>query len=243
MLTDLVKPGNRIDIQTVEQAILGSSAEAKVYSSKIYDILDDEKLEILMPMNGTKLILLPVDGEYQFCFYTAKGLYQCTVRIVERYKENNVYLLLCEMTSPIGKYQRREYYRLACILPMRSRDLMEEEIKAMEDFKYQLMAGLPLTKGNIVDISGGGIRFVSNARYEPGTPIVVYFNLNVHGKETTYELFGDVLSSKQNDVKKELYEHRLKFTVIDNKQREEIIRFVFEEERKSRNRRITESER
>lgn len=243
MLTDLVKPGNRIDIQTVEHAILGSASDAKVYSSKIYDILDDEKLEILMPMNGTKLILLPIDGEYQFCFYTAKGLYQCTVRIVERYKENSIYLLLCEMTSPIGKYQRREYYRLACTLPMRSRDLMEEEIKAIEEFNYRLTAGLPLSKGEIVDISGGGIRFVTSDRYEPGTQIVVYFNLNVHGKETTYELIGDVLSSKQNDVNKKIYEHRLKFTVIDNRQREEIIRYIFEEERKSRSSRSAESER
>lgn len=243
MLTDLVKPGNRIDIQSVEHAILGSASDSKVYSSRIYDILDDEKLEILMPMNGTKLILLPIDGEYQFCFYTSKGLYQCTVRIVERYKENSIYLLLCEMTSPIGKYQRREYYRWACTLPMRSRELMDEEIKAMEEFNYRLMAGLPLAKGEIVDISGGGIRFVSAEKYEPGTQIVVYFNLNVHGKETTYELIGEVLSSKKNDVKKEIYEHRLKFTVIDNKQREEIIRYVFEEERKSRSRRGAESER
>lgn len=241
MLTDIVKPGNRIDIQTVEHAILGASSDAKVYSSKIYDILDDEKLEILMPMKGTKLILLPVDGEYQFCFYTAKGLYQCTVRIVERYKENSIYLLLCEMTSPIGKYQRREYYRLSCILPMRSRDLMEEEIKAIEKFDYQLIAGLPLTKGEIVDISGGGIRFVTSDRYEPGTQIVVYFNLNVHGKESTYELIGEVLSSKQNDVNKGIYEHRLKFTAIDNRKREEIIRYIFEEERKSRSSRGAES--
>lgn len=243
MLTDIVKPGNRIDIQSVEHAILGSASDGKVYSSKIYDILDDEKLEILMPMNGTKLILLPVDGEYQFCFYTAKGLYQCTVRIVERYKENSIYLLLCEMTSPIGKYQRREYYRWPCTVPMRTRELMEEEIKAIEEFKYQLMSGLPLARGEIVDISGGGIRFVSSEKYEPGTQIVVNFNLNVHGKETAYELIGDVLSSRQNDVKKEIYEHRLKFTVIDNRQREEIIRYVFEEERKSRNRRGTELER
>ena len=126
---------------------------------------------------------------------------------------------------------------------MRMRELMDEEIKAIEEFKYQLMAGLPLAKGEIVDISGGGIRFVTSEKYEPGTQIVVYFNLNVHGKETTYELVGDVLSRRRNDVKREIYEHRLKFTVIDNRQREEIIRYVFEEERKSRSRRIAESER
>ncbi len=240
MLTELVKPGNKIEIQTVEHAILGAASKSKMYTSRIYDILDDEKLEILMPMDGTKLILLPVDGEYQFCFYTDKGLYQCTVRIVERYKENNIYLLVCEMTSPLGKYQRREYYRYACTLPLRTRDLMQEEVKTIEAGKFQIQIGLPLTRGNIVDISGGGLRFVSPVRYEPGVQILVCFSLNYHGKETSYELAGLILSSRENEVRKGEFEHRLKFTVIDNVQREGIIRYIFEEERKSRSRRSIE---
>lgn len=240
MLTEFVKPGNRIEIQTVEHAILGAASNSKMYTSRIYDVLDDEKLEILMPMDGTKLILLPVDGEYQFCFYTDKGLYQCTVRIVERYKSNNVYLLVCEMTSPLGKYQRREYYRYACTLPLRTRDLMDEEIRTIEEGRYHMQIGLPLTRGQIVDISGGGIRFVTSVRYEPGMQIAVCFSLNIHGREMPYELAGMVLSSKENEVRRGEYEHRVKFTAVSNNEREEIIRYIFEEERKSRNRRNIE---
>lgn len=237
MLTDLVKPGDKIEIQAVEGAIMGQNASRKkIYTSQIYDILDDEKLEIMMPMDGTKLILLPVDGEYQFCFYTKKGLYQCFIRVVERYKDNNVYILLCEMTSPIGKYQRREYYRFACSLPVRTRELLDEELEALKELKYHMWIGIPLTKGNIVDISGGGIRFVSSVKYPEGKQIAICFFLNMHGKEVTYELVGKILKSKESGAKKGEYEHRVKFTVISNSQREEIIRYIFEEERKSRRR-------
>jgi c-di-GMP-binding flagellar brake protein YcgR len=236
MLTELVRPGEKIEIQAVENAILSSSAKKKVYTSKIYDVLDDEQMEILMPMDGTKLILLPVDGEYQFCFYTRNGLYQCFIRIVDRYKSNNVYLLLCEVTSPLGKYQRREYYRYACTLPLKTRDLLDEEVKSVENKQYHPMIGLPMTKSQIVDISGGGIRFMAPVSYEPGKQIAISFSLNVHGKETPYELVGEILSSREHEIQKGSYEHRLKYTVVGNKQREEIIRYIFEEERKSRSR-------
>ncbi|MGN0131777.1 MAG: flagellar brake protein [Lachnospiraceae bacterium] len=236
MLTEFIRPGDKIEIQAVEQAILGSASNKKAYTSKIYDILDDEQLEILMPMDGTKLILLPVDGEYRFCFYTNKGLYQCFIRITDRYKSNNVYLLLCEVTSPIGKYQRREYYRYACTLPVKTRDLMEEEQKAVEENKFRMQVGLPMAKGQIVDISGGGIRFVTPVSYEVGSLIAICFSLNIHGREIPYELVGEILSNRENEVRRGEFEHRVMFKAIDNKKREEIIRYIFEEERKSRRR-------
>lgn len=238
MLTEIVKPGQKIEIVAATQAIMGGNSDKKkIFSSKIYDILDDEQLEILMPMDGTKLILLPVDGEYQFCFYTDKGLYQCFVRITDRYKSNNVYLLLCEVTSPLGKYQRREYYRYACTLPLKTRELMDEELKTIEENQFRMQVGLPMTRGQIVDISGGGIRFMAQVSYEPGRQIGISFSLNIHGKETPYELAGEILSSRENEIHRGNYEHRVKFTAIDNAMRENIIRFIFEEERKTRSRR------
>lgn len=236
MLTELVRPGERIEIKAVAHAIMGKASDKQAYTSRVYDILDDEQLEILMPMDGTKLLLLPVGGEYEFCFYTKRGLYQCFVRVIDRYKSNNSYILLCELTSALGKYQRREYYRYSCVLPLKTRELMDEELKAIEENKFRMQMGLKMEKCQVVDISGGGMRFTAPVAYEPGKQIAVCFGLTVHGKETIYELVGDVLSSKENELQRGVFEHRLQFTVINNKQREEIIRYIFEEERKSRSR-------
>lgn len=234
MLTKYVKPGEKVELQTVERSILGSVSDKKAYTSKVYDIISDEQIEILMPMEKTKLILLPVDGEYDVCFYTKQGLYQCYVRIVDRYKSDNTFILLCEPTSNLRKHQRREYYRFSCILNMDSRELVEEEIEALEKDELVFQPGLPLQKSVIVDISGGGVRFVSSYRYEKDTMIYLTYKLMIGGKEKVYETAGKVLSSRPIENRQGEYEHRLQYMSMENSDREEIIRYIFEEERKNR---------
>lgn len=235
-LTELVRPGEKIEVMAVERAILGSASNKKVYSSKIYDVIDDEQFEILMPMEGSKLILLPVDGQYQICFYTKNGLYQCFVRIADRYKSNNVFILLVQVTSELSKFQRREYYRYVTTLPLKARELMDEEIKALEKNEFNLQKGLVMKKCEIRDISGGGLKFVSPIAFPVGNQIALSFSLNLHGKEMDYELVGEVLSCWENENVKDEFVHRLKFTNILSRQRESIIRYIFEEERKKRSR-------
>ena len=234
MLTRYVKPGEKVELQTVERSILGSVSDKKAYTSKVYDVISDEQIEILMPMEKTKLILLPVDGEYDVCFYTKQGLFQCYVRIIDRYKSDNTFILLCEPTSNLRKYQRREYYRFSCILNMDSRELVEEELEAMEKNELVFQPGLPLQKSVIVDISGGGVRFVSNYRYEKETIIYLTYKLMIAGKEKTYEIAGKILASKPIENRPGEFEHRLQHMNINNMEREEIIRYIFEEERKNR---------
>ena len=234
MLTRYVKPGEKVELQTMERSILGSVSDKKAYTSKVYDVISDEQIEILMPMEKTKLILLPVDGEYDVCFYTKQGLFQCYVRIIDRYKSDNTFILLCEPTSNLRKYQRREYYRFSCILNMDSRELVEEELEAMEKNELVFQPGLPLQKSVIVDISGGGVRFVSNYRYEKETIIYLTYKLMIEGKEEIYEIAGKILASKQIENRPGEFEHRLQYMNINNMEREEIIRYIFEEERKNR---------
>ena len=65
-----------------------------------------------------------------------------------------------ELTSNLRKYQRREYYRFSCALEMNSRKLEPEEVKAVDRNQLYLVPGLPAKRSVIVDISGGGLRFV-----------------------------------------------------------------------------------
>ncbi|MCR5654333.1 MAG: flagellar brake protein [Lachnospiraceae bacterium] len=233
-LTEVVRPGEKIELMSKEKAIKGNGSNRKVYVSKIYDIMDDEEFEILMPMEGTKLVLLPVDGEFQVCFYAQKGLYTCFIRVTDRYKDNNIYILLCEVTSGISKYQRREYYRYNTFHPFALRELLKEEEKAIEEKNFRAMPGIPLKKATIVDISGGGIRFMCDTQFPVGTDVFLTFTLIYQGKETVYELAGTILASKKHEIQTDMFEHRLMFIWIGNKEREEIIRYIFEEERKNR---------
>lgn len=236
MLSKYVKPGNKMEIQAVERGRNAGPADKKViYNTKVYEVISEDRLEILMPMEKTKLVMLPVDGEYDLYFYTEAGLYQCFARVIDRYKENAVYLLLLELTSNLRKFQRREYYRFSCALEMNSRPLEKEEMDSFE-ISRELSPGLPLQRSIVVDISGGGLRFLANYAYEPDMLICCRYYLLIDGKNKEYNLVGKVLDVKEVYNRPGVYEHRVQYTDIDTEEREEIIKFIFEEERKNRKR-------
>lgn len=236
MLSKFISIGSKIEIQPIERMDAdGDENGKKVYNSKVYDILSEDTMEILMPMEQTKLILLPVDSEFDLVIYQENSLYQCLVRVTDRYKSNNVYLLQVELVSNLRKYQRREYYRFSCALQMCARSLQEEELQAVEkNLPYTLTPGLPLKQSVIVDISGGGLRFISSQRYEPESMLYINYELQIDGEMKTYEIIGKVLSVRELENRKGTFEHRVQYYDMNRKVREEIIKYIFQEERKNR---------
>lgn len=233
ILSKYVMPGNRVDLQEIQRVKEGDTGKFKSYQSQVIDILSDDRMEVAMPMDKSKLILLPVDAEYDIYFYTPNGLYQCYARVADRYKNNNIYILLLDLTSNLRKYQRREYYRFSCALEMNSRQLEEEEINAVEQHTNLLVPGLPLQRSVIVDISGGGLRFVANYSYEVDSLILCKYHLWIDNESKEYSLVGKVLSSKPLENRPGIFEHRVQYLNMDADNREEIIKYIFDEERKT----------
>lgn len=233
MLSMYVTPGQKLEMQP-KSGRGENEMKQKIYMSRVFEVLSEDRLEVTMPMEQTKLILLPVDGEYDVYFYTDHGLYQCACRIIDRYKSNNVYILVLELISNLRKYQRREFYRFSCALDMSARKLEEEEITALEERKDYLVPGLPLKRSIIVDISGGGIRFIANQRYDENSMIYCKYQLQVGGETKEYNLVGKVLKVSELENRKGIFEHRVKYMNINAVEREEIIKYIFEEERKNR---------
>lgn len=237
MLSKYVIPGNKVEMQAVERAkYIDETEKKKVYQTQVCDILSEDRLEIYMPMEKSKLILLPVNAEYDLYFYTQAGLYQCFASVIDRYKSDNQFILMMELTSNLRKFQRREYYRLSCALEMNSRPLEKEEVEVVEKGNSYLVPGLPLKRSVIVDISGGGIRFIGNYAYEPESLVCCKYNLVVDGNSKEYTLVAKVLMVRELEDRPGIYEHRAQYINIDTSEREEIIRFIFEEERKHRKR-------
>lgn len=237
MLSRLIVPGNKIELSAVERLRPEEVKEdKKVYISQVFDILSEDRMEVTMPMEKTKLILLPVDMVYDMIIHTSSGsLYQCFARVIDRYRSNNIYILVMELTSNLRRYQRREYYRFSCALEMCSRELKEEEAEAVElNEDFQLEPGLPLKRSVIIDISGGGLRFIANHQYAEGSLIYCKYHLLLEGQEKEYSLIAKVLHVKPVENRKGVFEHRIQYVDIDVDEREEIIRYIFQEERKNR---------
>jgi len=241
MLSDIVVAGQIVELQAANLALgeegaagKAEAGEKKVYRTKVFDVLSEDQLEIMMPLEKGKVVLLPVGGEFDLCFYAEKGLYQCYGRVLDRYKSNNVYIVVLELTSNLRKHQRREFYRFGCALGMHSRLMEEEEITALEQGRFYLVPGLALNKGVIVDISGGGLRFIAAYKYEAGASIYCTYSLSIKGEQRQFHLAGKVLSVHAVENKPGTYEHRVQYVNMDADEREDIIKYIFEEERRQR---------
>lgn len=236
MIEQYVRLGQRVELENVTRIITDGEPQQlkKVYSSKVFDILSSERLEILMPYEQRKLVLLPVDTEYTMYFYLENGIMECSARIVDRYKTSNTFILVVELLTPLRKYQRREYYRYNCALELETREISEEERTFLDSPLIEFVQELPLEKSVIVDISGGGLRFISRQRYKEGTLLYCKYNLSDDEEQKMYEIVGRVLHVTPLEKRPGYFEHRIQYHNIDNRKREEIIRYIFEQERRNR---------
>lgn len=233
--SEVLRPGERVDLEMIP-AFGETEEEKKYYITKIYEIPDDDHIDVLMPMEKTKLLLLEADTEFQAFFYGRKGIYTCGARVAERYREEQFVVASLEITSELKKQQRREYYRYSCVIGMNTRRLTDEEMVQYETTKNSDLLGQPEDKSVIVDISGGGIRFVTPMAYEKGDLVYCRFLLSTGEQQKIYSCVVKILNSQPVGNHTKNVEYRGEFRYLDDRKREAIIHYIFEEERRMRRR-------
>ena len=231
MIEKYLSPGDKVEIQFTQRVALheeSTEPKKRIYISKINQMLDEDKIEILMPIEQSKIVLLPRNVNGSLVIYTSNGLYQCDVKVGDRYKTGNIYLQVLELISGIKKYQRREYYRYSCTVPVFSRCLTEEEKEHLvwDETKKGI-------EGSTLDIGGGGIRYLIEEEMPAGEMVICYLQLEIKNAVKEIQAMGKVLSVKTVKDSK-LFEIRVQFEKISNAAREQIIQYIFEDERKRR---------
>ncbi len=228
LMRKVFKPGTKIEILPDRRGRLDEDeSETKYYHSKISDLREDGSVEIYMPIERGKLMLMSVGKEADFLCYSSSGIYRCRVVVTERYKHDGLYFLLLEPTGELRRNQRREFYRYQCTVPMQSRKMDEEEERwLMQRGQLLIIDENFLDESVITDISGGGIRFSGKLKYEEGDIVYCKFSF---GQE--YEECIRVLESSEIPERTGEYRHRAKFVAMKNKEREEIIKYIFAMER------------
>ncbi len=232
ILSKYVAPGGEVELKAIDrERNPEENGQRKAHRSRLLKILTGSRVEVAMPIVDGKLILLPVDGEYDMYFYGDNVVYQCNARVTDRYRFNGQYVLVMDLTSNLRNYQRREYYRFSCALEMDSRQLGEEEIAIAA--QEELLPALPLKSSVIVDISGGGLRFVAYYAYEVNSLILCKYHLQFEGREKEYRLVGKVLAVNELEKEPGVFDHRVQYVNVDPQDREEIIQYIFDEARKA----------
>ena len=248
ILSEITSPGDKIDIRLMHQVKIEDNGGemAQVYKSSICDYLADNLLEVSMPTAEGRMVLFQVGAECQMVIYSKRGMYQCIAVVQKRYKKDNLYLLSVEIMSEPKRFQRREFFRVNLltevqyyIVPKEVAALPTTEELFLEIEKPEYID--QMKHGMVKDISGGGMLFSSDEQLQMGNYILLNFRLSSENMDESFYLVSQCVGSYKNLKVETLYDHRMKFIFKNLRDREKIVRFVFEEERRIRKKEVGES--
>jgi c-di-GMP-binding flagellar brake protein YcgR len=246
-LTELTKLGDKIDIQLIQQLEMQGRGELdnplRTYKSSVFDFISDRELEIAMPTENGRMVLFQTGLRCRLLFYTKKGLYTCDATVQKRYKKENFFVLAMRQTSNPVKFQRREFFRIDCMIDMKYIRVTEEvaKINSTEHLFMELQKPEYIgeyRKAVTLDLSGGGLRFSANENIEEGSLIVTELRLTNAMMDQSYFLVTKVILCEPAAKGSEKYNVRGQFIFKNLRDRENIVRFVFDEERRIRRKEI-----
>lgn len=248
MLSDILTVGDKLDVMPPDTAT-GVIKTQKTYVSQIMDIDDEKTISIAMPYGNGLMYVLEKEVKYKLNFYTSKGLYQAFCKLDGIYRENNAIIAQVKLISELDKIQRRQYFRLECIHEIEYRVITQEEM-VMED---RLAANKFLNpqekaevrkrlgqfdrtwlKASITDLSGGGARFNSDHPLMAGDRIRIKLDFITGGELKKMILGAVMIASGKHENRNDKFEHRAEFYDIGKADREDLIKYIFEQERRRR---------
>lgn len=242
-VSDIIHVGTKIDIRVLQEIEQAEKTDGivKTYKSKMLGFCTDGNIEIAMPIESGKLVLPALGVRYEMVFFTGNSLYRAIGQVKERYKKENVYMLEMEFKSQLQKFQRREFFRHQCMLDFRYYEItseqaqMDDTAEILKELRDEHFAEKELF-GRIVDLSGGGIRFLATHELERNAWFLAELKLKSQTIDSRYYIAANVIDVKETELtaEKKGYIIRAKFSIQDDSVREDIIRYIFEEERKKR---------
>ena len=236
MADSIISIGNKIELtQLFERMTVKDYDERRVYVSQVFDIQDDI-IQCAMPIYEGHLIPLELGTKYETYFYTDKSIYKANAEVVGRKKEENIYTVEIRLISKLQKFQRREFFRLDCNMNIVLTAFTDDEFVT-----YRQTGTLPkklneqAEQGVIIDISGGGVRIISKNSYEKNSYVALKFTLDMESVNKDIYILGRIITSVRNDNRLDLYDQRIKFIDLKKEMTDMIVKYIFEQQRKSRN--------
>lgn len=246
-LSELTRLGDKIDIQLVQQLEMQARGEVigpvRTYKSSVFDYISDEELEISMPTENGRMVLFQVGVRCMMLFYTQRGLYTCRGVVQKRYKKENFFVLAIRLTSAPAKFQRREFFRVDCIKDF-TYVKIDETIAtktSTEAVFYEIQKPEFLgadRQAVALDISGGGIRFSASEELPLDSYILITIRLISDRMDRTFYLVTRIIAMEPAPNARDKFIGRGQFMFKDLKDREVIVRYVFDEERRMRRKEI-----
>ncbi len=241
----VINVGDKIELTHVKSATRRKLA-SNTYTSQLLDYDGLRTAKVSMPIFEGKIVPLEVNDEFDLCFFASSALYRCRAKVIQRFREGNMYMLMMEFLSLPKKYQRRQFFRLDCMLSIRYRVVSEEE-KTLRDFLLTNQFDDPALQeayekkledyprewedALLTDISGGGVKFQCKQIVEPGFFVEVAIPLLIGKERIPFKGISKVVSRVDLPGENNS-EERCEFENIMKQDRELIVKYVFEEQKR-----------
>ncbi len=233
MLQEIISVGDKIELYRHSNQDMDST-RSKRYLSQVLDFKDKDKAVIAMPIENSRIIPLDLGDKYRLCFFTKLGLYQCHAVVEDRYRMGIIYMVVVRMTSDLEKFQRRQYYRLDCVKQISYYSIPETVPIDKVKLEDSLFGNAIYTEATMIDISGGGCKFNTQELLQKDSRVIIKFSLELAKGITPFQLLGKIIFSCEVPNHQKTYENRVEFLNIKETERESIVRFIFDEERRRR---------
>lgn len=233
MSDDILKVGNKIEIDKVSKADEGY-AGSEVYVSQILELDENgEEITVAMPMFNGHVVPLAVDQELNVYFYSEKGIFRAKCRVVSRGNQDNIYIMKLKLISEMKKFQRRQFYRLLCNIEAIIRILNDEQVNTyLRTYLPPVVDSEQADIGMIVDISGGGVRIMTDVKLDVDSCLFITFPIKMNIGDVNIEVLGKVVASIESPNRENYYDNRIQFKDIDIELRDTIVKYIYEQQRK-----------
>lgn len=224
-----LKLGSRMEMSYVNGK--KNQGDDRVYVSQILDFNDENGIVCAMPIYEGHIVPLQEGKRLDTYFYVGTKIYKATCTVRKRGKEENVHTVTLSVDSSIVKVQRREYYRLSCLMTVNVLPITENQ--ADKFVVEHTMPDITQEKDTctMTDISGGGARILTENVYEKGSYVLLEINLHIQNEDKLKTIVGKIVATNKNANNDLLYDVRMQYYNINDNDRNDVIKYVFEQQR------------
>ncbi|NLK68144.1 MAG: flagellar brake protein [Clostridiaceae bacterium] len=200
-----------------------------------YESYDEENnlMEIHVPFSKAYMYPIPVKAQIGVIFSSEKETYMFFAEVVSKKYSRPIPMLWIKPISAIEKIQRREFFRMECMLAV-SYCVLD----SLDNISCEKKPDEVYTKCYTRDISGGGIRILTKQEHESGTIIKAFIELEKEQEQDICMIGTIVRSVLVIEQGSYMYDTAVMINQIEDKAREIIIRYVFETQRERLKNRI-----
>lgn len=188
------------------------------YISQIAGIYDGY-MDVLNPIYKSSLVYFRNDELLSVVIPKKEAVYEFKSKVTER-SFGKVSLLRLKILSELNRVQRRDYYRLKITRTIELKKINTNKKEEENNGYYE---------GILADISGGGVLFFSKLELNLNDLIKLKISLD---ENKTFELNGIIKRKEFNIEKSFLYEYGAEFKNMKRIDRDILIKFIYDEQRK-----------